>query len=340
MGLAASIQEYIANASRKFGVSGRYLTATAAIESGGDVNAISGSHMGLYQFSPTTAAEYGLTNPYDPQASANAAAQLARSNELGLVKALGRPVTDAEVYLAHQQGLGGAIKLLTGGDKSAASLVGKSAVTANGFNENISASAMVAGITAKFDRAAGENPFIAAGTSAPDEGAPDNSLVGYFIRGVVIITGFIFLAVGISMFRRKEKAPEIVVKLPEKDYPRSTKNVDVVLPNVDVTPERVNKEPPRSRVRADIKQKVSDIKKSDNARFDDILNKIVGITGQERPSTAQARRTSTDVTPSTPRQPIENVIDVESVDVVAPKRARGPALRKQLKARARKVAKQ
>lgn len=101
-------------AGSRYGISGSYMTKMAQIES--SWNPIAGSSLssarGLYQFTSGTAAQYGLTNRLDPVASADAAARLARDNSRALSSSLGRAPTDGELYLAHQQGSGGAAALL------------------------------------------------------------------------------------------------------------------------------------------------------------------------------------------------------------------------------------
>jgi hypothetical protein len=60
----------------------------------------------------STAQHYGMTDPFDYGQSADVAAHLAADNKVALTKSLGRPPTDQELYLAHNQGAGGAHVLL------------------------------------------------------------------------------------------------------------------------------------------------------------------------------------------------------------------------------------
>lgn len=103
-------------ASKYKGVSPTYLTTTMAIETGGTFdpqakNAKSGA-AGLFQIIPSTAAELGVKDPHDPQQAVEGGAKLASQNLPILRKALGRAPSDAELYLAQQQGGGGASALL------------------------------------------------------------------------------------------------------------------------------------------------------------------------------------------------------------------------------------
>lgn len=131
----------MATDEQAYGLPSGYLSRTAQIESSGNPDAHNASGAtGLFQFMPSTAKQYGLTNPYDPVASTDAAAQLAAANEATLAKGLGRQPTPAELYLAHQQGAGGALGLLQNPDAPASSIIGAKAVTQNGGTSGMSAS--------------------------------------------------------------------------------------------------------------------------------------------------------------------------------------------------------
>ncbi len=147
----------IAAADDRSGLAQRYpgfMTRMAQIESSGNPDARNPSGAaGLYQFMPGTAAQYGLANPYDPGASAQAAASLTLDNAATLGRALGRDPTQGELYLAHQQGAGGASKLLANPDARAADLVGAKAVTANGGSPDDTAAQFAGRWTSKFDGA-------------------------------------------------------------------------------------------------------------------------------------------------------------------------------------------
>lgn len=130
-----------AAAGAQYGISPDFLARTAQIESGGNPNARNptSSAKGLFEFTDSTAKRYGLANPYDPVASTDAAARLAADNRDSLTRALGRAPTDAELYLAHQQGAGGAAKLLLNPDKKASDVVGMKAVISNGGRPDMTA---------------------------------------------------------------------------------------------------------------------------------------------------------------------------------------------------------
>ncbi|MBK1678465.1 hypothetical protein CKO38_17720, partial [Rhodospirillum rubrum] len=144
-----NILSSIHSASQKTGVSFAFMLAKARRESNfqADASNASSSAQGLYQFTHQTwleqvklhGAEYGLAdladhiirtpsgrydvdNPevrtqilalrHDPDTSAAMAAEYASDNRRLLAGALGRPVTDTDLYLSHFFGPGGAIDFL------------------------------------------------------------------------------------------------------------------------------------------------------------------------------------------------------------------------------------
>lgn len=138
---SAAIGGTLSAAAQKYGEDPNTLTQIAGIESHFDPNAKNpnSSASGLLQFTKGTAAQYGVTNPFDVNQAADGGAALLHDNHIALANALGRDPTPGELYLAHQQGAGGAIKLLTNPDAPASSLVGNAAVALNGGNPNMTA---------------------------------------------------------------------------------------------------------------------------------------------------------------------------------------------------------
>jgi soluble lytic murein transglycosylase-like protein len=181
-----SVPSFLATAGDPYGVSSDYLTRVAHIESRFDPNASNPSGAkGLFQFVPSTARQYALSNPYDPVASADAAARLAADNRASLRSSLGREPTDAELYLAHQQGAGGAAKLLANPDARAGDLVGDKAVRSNGGNPNAPASAFSGLWTNKYNNT-GARTADAGGAISGEAGQPTmTGPVAYRMSGVV-----------------------------------------------------------------------------------------------------------------------------------------------------------
>lgn len=122
-------------AGKKHGVDPGILGTIAFLESSFDPNAKNpgSSAGGLFQFLDGTAADYGLENKFDLEQAADAGARLTRDGINYLSQKLGREPTVGEIYLAHQQGMGGAVALLSAPPMQlAASIVGKDAVALNG----------------------------------------------------------------------------------------------------------------------------------------------------------------------------------------------------------------
>jgi len=118
-----------------------FLNKMAMIESGGNPNAQndSSSAGGLFQQIDSNAAEYGVANRFDPVQSTEGAVRFAIANKNYLTGILGREPTGGELYLAHQQGPGGAAKLLANPDAKAVDIVGMDAIKLNGGNANMTA---------------------------------------------------------------------------------------------------------------------------------------------------------------------------------------------------------
>ncbi|MGJ4968535.1 MULTISPECIES: lytic transglycosylase domain-containing protein [unclassified Bradyrhizobium] len=149
-GVRAKVAGAIKQAADSVGTSFEYLLSTAKMES--DFNPTAGastsSARGLYQFidqtwlgtvkeagadlgygqyadaiTRTPSGDYTVSDPAmrqaimklrdDPQASSAMAAALTQSNSFQLAGKIGRRPTDAELYMAHFMGVGGAAKLIT-----------------------------------------------------------------------------------------------------------------------------------------------------------------------------------------------------------------------------------
>lgn len=107
------------------GLPSGFLERTAQIESSGNPAAKnpSSSAGGLFQQIDSNAKQYGVTNRFDPMQSTNGAVRFAQDNQKTLRKTLGRDPTAAELYLAHQQGGGGASALLGNSSENVVSVL-------------------------------------------------------------------------------------------------------------------------------------------------------------------------------------------------------------------------
>lgn len=101
--------------SEQYSIPLDFAVRVAEIESGfgSNVRAKTSSAKGVFQFIDSTWAAYGQgRDVMDVEANTDAFMRLTQDNQKGLKGALGRDPTAGELYLAHQQGLGGAIALL------------------------------------------------------------------------------------------------------------------------------------------------------------------------------------------------------------------------------------
>lgn len=168
----------IAAASSQTGVSPDYLSRVAQLESNGDTGAINPTTgaAGAFQFTPPVAAHYGI-DPNDPGQAAAGAARLAVDNRAALIKSLGRAPSDAELYLSHLQGAGGAAALLTNPTANAVSaltpIYGNAATAQQAIVNNGGTADMTAGqytdlINAKYAAAAPTGPIPTTPAAHPD----------------------------------------------------------------------------------------------------------------------------------------------------------------------------
>ena len=129
----------IADVARRTGMDVRQMLTTARIESHfkSDAKAKSSSATGLYQFLDRTGASYGVAGDKrkDPRLSAEGYVREIQHDLPALDRGLGRHADPWEVYMLHQRGLSGAIKLLAGDqDRNAVQALGRKEVLNNGGN--------------------------------------------------------------------------------------------------------------------------------------------------------------------------------------------------------------
>lgn len=140
-----------------------YLRRLAYLESRNDPLAANpnSSARGLYQFMPDTAKQYGITaefgTPEYTQQEQAAIMPFTQDNYNSLKGVLGREPTEAELYLAHQQGAGGASKILSNPNELAANLVGADAISLNAGNPEMTAQDFASLWTDKYNSAFMDN---------------------------------------------------------------------------------------------------------------------------------------------------------------------------------------
>jgi hypothetical protein len=111
-GLTQEHKDMITKIATEKGIPPEHMLAMAQMESGGNSNAISSTGAsGLFQFTGGTAKDMGLKNRFDPEQNTRAAADLYLKNKTALEKT-GEKATLDNIYLAHQQGAGGASNIL------------------------------------------------------------------------------------------------------------------------------------------------------------------------------------------------------------------------------------
>jgi hypothetical protein len=99
----------IQRASERYSMPLSTLRAFAAIESGGNPRARAGSYCGVYQLSHSEFRKYGGRGSiFDPKANTDVAARKLRSESDAFAQQYGRAPTATELYMIHQQGVGGA----------------------------------------------------------------------------------------------------------------------------------------------------------------------------------------------------------------------------------------
>ena len=144
------------------GMSPTGMAKLVQIESGGRAGIVNGSgHAGLIQAGPAYWSRFGQGSPLDPNQAIAALGRSTASDAAAFRSKLGRDPTDAELYIAHQQGLGGALALMRNPDMPAAHALvaggayksldtARIAIRANGGNPDAPAQAFVNMWTGKF----------------------------------------------------------------------------------------------------------------------------------------------------------------------------------------------
>jgi hypothetical protein len=181
------LTEAITKVAAARGVDPAYLGRLAKVESGGNVNATTplSSAKGPFQFIDATAKQYGLNNPTDATASADAAARFTLDNKAALTRTLGREPTPGELYLAHQQGASGASKILTADPNTPIEqVIGYKAAANNGAVPGMTAGQFAKKWTSRFSDIGAQPGPTATATADPAALPPTaQSAEGYAIPG-------------------------------------------------------------------------------------------------------------------------------------------------------------
>jgi hypothetical protein len=106
--LSPEIEAGIARAAQRTGVDPATLRTFVLIESGGRPDVQTGSYRGLLQLSPGEFARHGGSgNIFDPDANLTAGALKLRTETADFERRYGRAPSASELYMMHQQGVGG-----------------------------------------------------------------------------------------------------------------------------------------------------------------------------------------------------------------------------------------
>jgi hypothetical protein len=153
---AGVIPQKIADAATRVGVNPETALAIAAVESGYSptIKNPKSSAAGIFQFIDSTWRDMGGT----PDDRSNIDRQIdlgvkfLYQNTTALTASLGRPPQAWELYIAHQQGAGGAAKLLKNPEAKAVDLVDEKAITLNGGTPTMTAGQFTSMWRGKFER--------------------------------------------------------------------------------------------------------------------------------------------------------------------------------------------
>ena len=138
-----TIERMLHDVAVAYGIDPKAFRRTAQIESRFNPRAYHprSKAAGIFQVTPSTARHYGLVQVFDPKSNAEAAAALWLHNATVLRRRLGREPSAGEIYLAHQQGVTGAVRLLKNPKARAIAVVGRKAVIMNGGTAEMTAGA-------------------------------------------------------------------------------------------------------------------------------------------------------------------------------------------------------
>lgn len=180
------------NLEEEYNLPSGYMSRLYQVESSSGKNLVNptSSARGHFQFMPDTAREYGVQDPMDFDQSARGAARFSADNMERLRRAGIEQPTGSHLYLAYQQGPGGALKLLQNADRPAADLVGRAAVTGNRGDESMTGSDFANRVMAMYEgQKTPSAGGIGAGRPVQAEGkAPEGGVKGFFQenKGVIL----------------------------------------------------------------------------------------------------------------------------------------------------------
>ncbi|WP_313453344.1 transglycosylase SLT domain-containing protein [Stutzerimonas nitrititolerans] len=142
-GMSAATREKIEKAAIEAGHDPKEMLKIAAMESGGNSNAISSTGaIGTFQFTGQTATGVGITNRFDEDQNIAGGMRLASQNKAALQK-FGLPATAENLYMMHQLGPKAAVEVISGA-QSGKRIDELSAGTQDGVRKNYGAKSVTA----------------------------------------------------------------------------------------------------------------------------------------------------------------------------------------------------
>lgn len=140
-GMPADIQQKIRASAKQHGLDPEMMLSIAAMESGGNADAISSTGaIGVFQFTGKTATGVGIKDRFDADQNIEGGMKLTQQNAAILQKR-GLPVTPENLYMAHQLGPGTAAEVIAGAESGKkVSELSKGAQSGMGLNYGSSSS--------------------------------------------------------------------------------------------------------------------------------------------------------------------------------------------------------
>lgn len=174
-GMSLEVQDKISAQAKKAGLDPVMMQKIAAMESGGNANAVSSTGaIGVYQFTGKTASGVGIKNRFDVDQNIEGGMKLTKQNQAVLAKS-GLPVTAESLYMMHQLGPAAAKEVIQGAaaGKSKADM---SPETQRAMNLNYGASSKTAADYIATNRKALDDRYasVTKGSSATTEVAQAN----------------------------------------------------------------------------------------------------------------------------------------------------------------------
>ncbi|MER2514264.1 MAG: transglycosylase SLT domain-containing protein [Nitrosomonas ureae] len=178
-GMPPEIQAKIAAQAKKYGLDPVMMQKIAAMESGGNPNAISETGaIGVFQFTGQTASGVGIKNRFDVDENIEGGMKLTVEN-MNMLKKQGLPITPENLYMMHQLGPSAAKEVIQGAEKGL-SKGDLSQKTQFGIDNNYGKNSATAAEYIDANKAALDKRYASVvGAAIPDTGNPIASPVSF-----------------------------------------------------------------------------------------------------------------------------------------------------------------